>query len=337
MTTPVAEPAKPTRDLVADVLAEMAAIGEGGGDAAIDKLAARAKAAGKPTAASRPTHVGSPAPPPTKSAGLSGMDREIIRPNGAVYHVRRMVTHDDVEVLRRARDNDLPVLLFGIPGTGKTAMFEAAFTSVGFELVPGTGDTEVSDFVGGYVPLPGGGFMWVDGPLPRAMELGIPLLVDEIALIDPRVMAVAYSVMDGRGKLKITANPERGEVEAKPGFIIFGACNPRAPGARMSEALLSRFPLHVEVGVDFQLMKKMGVPTAFVTCAQNLKKKYDANEISWFPSIREMLDFKRLSELFGENIALANVVSQSPEMDRPQIADVLTRGYGTPIRGLEIR
>jgi len=344
MTTPIPEPPRRTSaDLVAEVLAASAAANTD--PVAAAALADKAKAAagssrripGPGAGVSAGTHTGTVPIAPVTPTGLVSPEREIVRPNGETYYVRKMGIHDDVEVLREARRNDVPVLLYSGPGTGKTAMFEAAFTKDGFYYVPGTGDTEVADFVGGYVPLPGGGFMWVDGPLPLAMDAGLPLLVDEIALIDSRVMAVVYSVMDGRAQLKITANPEHDPVEAKPGFVVFGACNPRAPGAKMSEALVSRFLLHVEVGVDFQLMRKMGVPSKFVTVAQNLKKKYDASEISWFPAIREMLGFKRMADIYGEPVALANMVSQSPEMDRPQVADALTRGYGEAVRTLEIK
>jgi nitric oxide reductase NorQ protein len=325
-----------TADVVSDVLAEMAGAA-GGSPEALKKLSERATVTPKATT---PTVATPPAPPALEKV-LSSKERQITRPNGQVYHVRKMGPHDDVEVLREGRRRQKPVLLYSGPGTGKTAMFEAAFTHTGFETVMGTGDTEVADFLGGYVPVPGGGFRWVDGPLVRAMEgdgeNGLPILIDEIALIDPRVMAVVYGTMDGRGVLQVTMNPERELVVAKPGFYVVGACNPRAPGARMSEALLSRFPLHVEVGVDFQLMKKMGVPTKFVTVAQNLKKKYDSGEISWWPAIREMLDFKDLIDIYGEPIALSNVISSAPEIDRPQVADVLTRGWGDTIKGLEIK
>lgn len=347
MTTPISEPPVPvpakktSRDLVAEVLAAQAAAGTDTGDA-MKKLADAAAKTGVRVpshVASAGTHTGTPTPVagPPAPTGLVSPQREIVRPNGDTYFVRKMGIHDDVEMLREARRCDMPVLMYSGPGTGKTAMFEAAFTMDGFYYVPGTGDTEVSDFVGSYVPTPGGGFLWVDGPLVMAMEAGLPLLVDEIALIDTRVMAVVYSVMDGRGKLKVTANPERLEVEAKPGFIVMGACNPNAPGARMSEALVSRFPIQVEVGVDFTLMRKMGVPAKFVTVAQNLKKKYDSREISWYPAIREMLAFKKLADMLGEDTALANVVSSAPEIDRPQVADALTRGYGMPVKALEIK
>jgi chromosomal replication initiation ATPase DnaA len=76
------------------------------------------------------------------------------RPNGDTYHARKWGEHDDVMVLRTARENSQYVLLYGAPGCGKTALVEAAFSDV--LTVLGTGDTELSDFIGGYVQTPSG-------------------------------------------------------------------------------------------------------------------------------------------------------------------------------------
>jgi nitric oxide reductase NorQ protein len=340
MTTappPTAGPGRPAKDLVRDILGNMKAQGLDTGEA-LDKLAKTASATGtRLTGVPHVKTAPAPAPVAAPRPSMSSRDKAITRPNGELYYVRKMGPHDDVEVLREARNQKMPILLTSGPGTGKSAMFEAAFMDIGFELVLGTGDTEVSDFIGTYVPLPGGGFQWIDGPLVRAMEEGWPLLVDEIALIDPRVMSVVYSVMDGRGLLPITSNPERGTVVAETGFVVFGATNPRAPGARMSEALMSRFAIHIEVGIDYALVRRMGVPSNIVTVAQNIKKKYDSNELSWFPAIRELLAFRDIAAVFGEEVALSNMVSQAPDIDQPQVTDIMTRGYGRAIKGLEIK
>lgn len=275
--------------------------------------------------------------PETKPEALSAGVTKVTRPNGDVYVVRKFGEHDDIKVLQDSRTAGVSVLMYGVPGCGKTAVFEAAFTEEGFYYVPGSGDTEVSDFIGSYIPLPGGDFAWIDGPLVKAMEEGKPLLVDEVALIDPKVMAVVYSVMDGRGELNVTANPSRGVVTAAAGFVVFGACNPNAPGARMSEALLSRFQIHAEVTVDFSLLTKMGVERKIVTAAQNLKTKYDGDEVSWYPAIRELLNFKRISSLMGRDFALANLVAQAPEIDRPVVKDVLSRAVGKTVGLLEVK
>jgi hypothetical protein len=267
---------------------------------------------------------------------ITGAKKIYLRPNGVGYYVRQLAGHDDVLVIRGAHDEHMPVLLYGPPGTGKTALFEAAFNDEGFYYVQGTGDTETSDFIGSYVPISATEFEWKDGPLLLAMEEGKPLIIDEIALVDPKVMAVNYSVMDGRGELVVTANPARGTVKAKDGFVIYGACNPNAPGARMSEALLSRFPLQFEVLSDYGLAKKLGVPSKVVTAAQNMATRLETGTLGWAPQLRELLDYVRIEKKFGADMALRNLVSVAPEMDRKVIADILTKAFGAEITELKL-
>ena len=257
------------------------------------------------------------------------------RPNGDDYYGRKWGEHADVEVLRKARGDNFYALLYGAPGCGKTAMIEAAF---GEELITvlGSGDTEVGDLIGGYVQTPAGGFEWVDGPLVQAAEEGKVLLIDEIGLVDPKVLAIVYGLMDGRRELTVTANPERGTVKAKDGFYVVAATNPNAPGVRLSEALLSRFSLQAEMTTDWSLAKKLGVPAPAVTAAQNLAKKQSSGEVSWAPQFRELLAFRDVSKSFGTKWAIGNILAQAPEMDRPIVADVFTRVFGEEAKPAKI-
>lgn len=305
-----------------------------GGDAASARAALADVLKNQGGAMATATAAGTPAPtvePETIA------EKTITRPNGVDYWVRKIGEHSDVAVLRKAREANINILAYGPPGTGKTALIEAAFSDGPVYTLAGSGDTELADFIGGYVQLPGNVFEWVDGPLIRAMEEGRPFYVDEVALIDPKVMSGAlYPVMDGRDELRITANPERGVVKAKEGFYVIGACNPNAPGARMSEALLSRFSLQFEVTTDFALAKRLGVPSKMVTAAQNMAKKVEKGELGWAPQLRELLAFKEVAGLLGEMPALRNVVSGAPEIDRPQVQDILSRSYAKPVTPLAI-
>ena len=260
------------------------------------------------------------------------------RPNGESYYTRPWGEHTDVQVLRKAREMSSYILLYGAPGCGKTAVVEAAFCDQpgGLFTVLGSGDTEVADLVGGYVQTPSGGFLWEDGPLLKAAAAGGVLLIDEIGLIDPKVLSIVYGLMDGRREYTVTANPERGTVKAADGFYVIAATNPNAPGVRLSEALLSRFAIHAEMTTDWQLARKLGAPTPIVTAAQNLAKKQQSGEVSWAPQMRELLAFRDLSKAFGSKFAIANLLAAAPELDRPIVADVFTRIFGEECRPAKI-
>lgn len=247
------------------------------------------------------------------------------RPNGEIYYPRKWDNKTDVEVLQIARQNQLNPFLTGAPGTGKTALCEAAF---GAELITVviSGDTEVSDLIGGYVP-DGDTFTWVDGPVLVAVKEGRPLLLDEIALGDPKVLSTIYALMDGRNEINVTSNPQIGVVKAQPGFFVLGATNPKAPGARMSEALLSRFSIHVEVTTDWVLVSKLNIPNKIVTIAQALSRRYDEGDISWAPQFRELIQYKKILDIYGEKFALANLLAICPEDDRETVQEVVKRVF----------
>jgi len=273
----------------------------------------------------------------TEKEALVGV-KAYVRPNGENYYSRSWGEHTDVEVLRKAREKSQYVLLYGAPGCGKTAAIEAAFYDQpgGIQTILGSGDTEVADLVGGYVQTPSGGFLWEDGPLVKAAETGGVLLIDEIGLIDPKVLSIVYGLMDGRREYTVTANPERGTVKAAEGFYVIAATNPNAPGVRLSEALLSRFTIHAEMTTDWGLARKLGCPVPIVTAAQNLSKKQQSNEVSWAPQMRELLAFRDLADTFGTKFAIANLLAAAPEIDRPMVADVFTRVFGEECRPAKI-
>jgi nitric oxide reductase NorQ protein len=295
--------------------------------------------AGEPVAAPAAT-TPAPAAAPVKPKGAA---ISFPRPNGELYFPRIVDSSDgthDVDLLLKARGetlrDNLYVLFYGLPGTGKTACVDAAFPNL--VTLSGDVDTTTDDFLGSWVQNPDGTYEWVDGPLIVAAEgdgvNGFPFFIDEVALIDPGVMSVVYALMDGRDQVRIKANPARGIVKARPGFYVVGACNPNAPGAKMSEALLSRFLIQVEATTDYDLAKTIGVPSKAVTVAKNLETKRASGEVSWSPQMRELLAFKRTSERFSQNLAVANLIGVAPEDDRAIVADVVSRAFGAAVANL---
>jgi nitric oxide reductase NorQ protein len=256
-----------------------------------------------------------------------------VRRNGETYHPRVVGPHEDVALLRSAQANREPVLLSGPPGTGKTALLEAAFPES--EQLVGSADTAEADLLGTWVQDPRTrAFVWVAGPLLRSVELDVPFFVDEIALIDPRVLSVVYSLMDGRGELRVTANPTLAPLRVGPNWLLVGAYNPDVPGAALSEALSDRFEHHIEVGTDFELARSLGVPDALVAIALHLDTRRREGEISWSPQLRSLLAFARQEGRYGTDYAAAALLTKAPVADRDVVADALAAHYGAvaPLR-----
>jgi nitric oxide reductase NorQ protein len=277
-------------------------------------------------------------PPSTSGTGGRTGTRKprpapVTRPNGSLYYPRRLGTGWDVEILHGLRAQQIPVLLYGPPGTGKTAMLEAAFPDL--LTVAGTGDTVVDDFLGSYNPVPGGGYQFVHGPLVTAMRDGRPLLVDDATLIPPRVLAVLYPAMDGRGVITIPAHGNE-HVEAVDGFYVCAGHNPGVHGAVLTEALASRFTVHLEVSTDWDLARHLGVPKPVVDAAQELNKDLNAGRVVWAPQLRELLGFVKVRQQLGPATALANLAGIAPEDARDDVVGALARHTGTTITALAI-
>ncbi|MEU9509301.1 AAA family ATPase [Micromonospora sp. NPDC048170] len=289
----------------------------------IDAFTAGAGTSRAPSAAA-PTLTAPAAPAPAPTGPVPPRPGAVLRPNGVWYLPRQLADSTDVEVLRRLRRDNIAVLLYGPPGTGKTSLIEAAYPDA--ITVAGHGDTTVEDLVGNYVPLPDGGFEFAYGPLVTAMREGRALFIDDATLIPPRVLAALYPAMDGRATITIAAHHNE-VVTATDGFFVCAGHNPGVHGAILTEALASRFSVHVEVTTDFQLARSLGVPNGAIDAAIALNARMRKHEIDWAPQLRELLAFKRVAASLGLAAAVANLAAIAPEPDRQAVVEALQRAY----------
>ncbi|GAB4001618.1 hypothetical protein GCM10029992_37630 [Glycomyces albus] len=265
-----------------------------------------------------------PTPPPVASAPVAPALRvpPVIRPGGMLYHPRFLAGRPDVDVLGDLREAGKPVLLYGPPGTGKTSLIEAAYPDL--ITLAGDGDTTTGDLLGEYTQRPDGTFEWVNGPLVRAMVEGRCFFVDDCTLISPAVLASLYPAMDGRGEITLTAH-EGETIKAADGFYVAGGHNPGVAGAILTEALASRFAAHIEVTTDYALARQLGVPGTAIRVAADLGEAQRDGTVEWAPQMRELLAFKNIAAILGEQCAFDNLVSIAPEPDREAVAETIRR------------
>ena len=257
----------------------------------------------------------------------------VTRPNGQLYHPRKLSGLPDVTALRKLRDAGVAALMYGPPGTGKTSVVEAAFGDL--VTVQGDGDTTVADIVGEYTQTPDGKFVFVHGPLVRAMREGRTLFIDDATLIPPTVLAVVYPAMDGRRQIMIKANG--GEViGAAPGFYVVAGHNPVVHGAVLSDALASRFSVQIQVSTDYDLATQLKIDTRAVSVARKLSTRQAGGEIRWAPQLRELLAFQKIADVLGTDAAAGNLIGTAPEEDRDIVATAVKIAFGKTVAPLAL-
>jgi len=132
---------------------------------------------------------------------------------------------DEVAVFQAAYDNQLPVLLKGPTGCGKTRFVAHMAATLGRPLytVACHDDLSAADLIGRYL-LKGGETIWVDGPLTRAVREGAICYLDEVVEARKDVTVVLHPLTDDRRILPIDRTGE--ELEAPPGFMLVASYNP---------------------------------------------------------------------------------------------------------------
>ena len=142
---------------------------------------------------------------------------------------------DEIELFETAYDQNVPVLLKGPTGCGKTRFVEymswrlhdhlgnKSAEGVPLITVACHEDLTASDLVGRYL-LEGDETRWIDGPITRAVKTGAICYLDEIVEARKDTTVLIHPLTDYRRLLPID---KRGELlEAAPGFLLVLSYNP---------------------------------------------------------------------------------------------------------------
>lgn len=133
---------------------------------------------------------------------------------------------EDEELLFRAAfQQQLPVLLKGPTGVGKTRFVEymAARLQRPLITVACHEDLTAADLVGRYV-LKGAETVWIDGPLTEAVKRGAICYLDEVVEARSDTIVVLHPLTDHRRELHIERTGE--SFRAPPEFMLVMSYNP---------------------------------------------------------------------------------------------------------------
>jgi len=134
-------------------------------------------------------------------------------------------TGREVELCEQAHRSQLPLMLKGPTGCGKTRFVEHMAARLGRELITVScnEDTSATDLLGRHL-LIGGDTVWVDGPVTRAVRSGALLYLDEIAEARADAIVVIHSLTDHRREVFLDRTGER--LRAPDEFMLVVSYNP---------------------------------------------------------------------------------------------------------------
>lgn len=252
----------------------------------------------------------------------------------------------ELETIALGIQENLPVLLIGDTGTGKTSFIRhlAHLTNNGFRRLNLNGSTTADELVGHYVvDDKQKGMRWVDGVLLDAMKNGYWLLLDELNAGLPEVLFVLQSVLDDDHFL-VVAEHEGEVIKPVDGFRIFATMNPSLEyaGTRdLNKALLSRFPIVIQTTYPTAAHEidiiKAHVPDAndadlnlYVRIAEDIRKGKKNQSISFICSSRELINWAKLTPKVGIKEAAELAVMNKCEIDSDKklIEDIFKMMFG---------
>lgn len=131
----------------------------------------------------------------------------------------------EVEVFEHAYRQQLPLLLKGPTGSGKSRLVEYMAHRFHTELITVSCHDETSavDLLGRYI-VQGADTVWQDGPLTRAVRSGALIYIDEIAEARPDTIVALHSLTDHRRILFLDRHNEA--IKAPDSFMLVASFNP---------------------------------------------------------------------------------------------------------------
>jgi len=255
--------------------------------------------------------------------------------------------NNSIDVIDKAFEKELFVLIIGPKGTGKTSLVREYATQKSKELesINFSLRTRESHLVG-TKSLTDGNIGFDEGILVKSMKEGNILYLDEINAAEADVLLRLDEALDDRRQLILKESS--GEViKAKDSWFVVSTINPltHVGTKELPPQILSRFPVRVRLDyppedIEYQIIKRhvknpneaevlQGIKLANV-----LRQASAVEELYYSPSIRETIAYAKLLESettprHAAEIVFGNVYSQWGNVEFQKVNDIIASMFGS--------
>lgn len=254
--------------------------------------------------------------------------------------------NNSIQILNKAYDANLFVIIIGPKGTGKTSLVRdfarskgAKLESINFSL-----RTRESHLVGTKT-LTDGTVSFDEGILIKSMREGTMLYLDEINSAEADVLLRLDEALDDRRQIALKEST--GEVvKAKEGWFVIATINPLTHSGtkELPPQLLSRFPVRISMeypteDIELEIVKEY-VSSDFeseliqgIKLANTLRQAAAVEELFYSPSLRETIAFGKLLDKGSTakeaaTIVFGNVYTQWGNIEHQKVKDIITSMFG---------
>ena len=254
--------------------------------------------------------------------------------------------NNSFEILDKAYELGLFVLIIGPKGTGKTSLVRefAAKKGVKLESVNFSLRTRESHLVGSK-SLENGSIGFDEGILVKSMREGDMLYLDEINAAEADVLLRLDEALDDRRQIVLKESD--GElIQANSSWFVVATINPltHVGTKELPPQILSRFPVRIRLEyppeeIELQIVKKYISGSndkellQGIKLANLLRQAAAVEELYYSPSLRETIAFGKLldaglKQRQAADIVFANVYSQWGNVEYQKVSDIITSMFG---------
>jgi len=254
--------------------------------------------------------------------------------------------NNSIQILNKAHDAGLFVLIIGPKGTGKTSLVRdfAKNRNLNLESINFSLRTRESHLIGTKT-LTEGTVRFDEGLLIKSMKEGNMLYLDEINSAEADVLLRLDEALDDRRQIVLKESTGK-VVKAKENWFVVATINPLTHSGtkELPPQILSRFPVRIRLeyppeAIELDIVKKhvsgnheSDIIQA-IKLANTLRQAAAVEELFYSPSLRETIAFgklldKEVSPKEAANIVFGNVYTQWGDIEYQKVSDIITSMFG---------